>query len=181
MLKFKAEIPARVVDHARKTVEKLLPQFESSPEKGEFEKKRRTSERLAQRTAFLLAFNSLNPVPGLDIAADMSLLLKLSRDILEVYGLKSEHIEPTIHKDLEDEALGVTLKRRLTRAVQSYVTQEGITAVLRLMAPRLEAKAIAKVVPVAGHGVAIFLGYHLTYTYGKKVVAEFEKLALKKI
>lgn len=157
--------------------EKFLA-FSTAYSKEALIQKRKISERLATQVALLSACNSLNPIPGLDLAADVGLLLKLSRNLQEIYGLTDQQIDYAVHLHLKSEARAIALKRRVTHALRSYLTKEGIFLVLSKLAPKLEARYLAKLVPIAGHGLAMWIGYRLTSSFGKNAIHEFEKTAL---
>jgi GTP-binding protein EngB required for normal cell division len=141
-------------------------------------KKRKISDKHSRRIAFLSACNAFNPVPGLDLAADIGLLLKLAHDLLAIYGLTEEQLEYEVRLHLRDEAWSTALKRRIHEAVHSYVTRDGILALLRILAPKVEAKYAAKWVPFAGQTAAAVMGYRLTSSYAQLTIDQCEEQAL---
>jgi predicted GTPase len=141
-------------------------------------KKRRVAEKRAGRLALASALNAFNPLPGLGLAVDMALLVKLSRDMLEIYGLTEEHLDYETRRDWKHEAWGSTFRRRTIAMVKSFMSEDAILPILARLLPGLEAKEIAKWVPVIGQALASVVGYRLTSAYAQMVIDTCEERAI---
>jgi len=141
-------------------------------------KKRKIAEKHANRIAIISACNTLNPIPGLDFAADVGLLLKLSQDLLDIYGLSLDQLDYEVQMHLKSEAWGIAFKRRMAMSLKSYTTIEGILITLRALAPRVEVKNLVKWLPVVGQSLAVLISYKLTFSYALGAINKFEGQAL---
>jgi hypothetical protein len=126
----------------------------------------------------LSALNAFNPVPGLGLALDVGMLLDLSREVIEIYGLTDEQLDFETQTDWKHEAWGTASKRRTILAVKKFVSQEAIVPLLIRLLPGLEAQAIARWVPFVGQAVASVMGYRLTAAYAQTVIDTCEAQAL---
>ena len=142
-------------------------------------KKRVVAQKHSGRIALLSAANAFNPIPGLGLAADIGLLLKLSRDLVAIYGLTSEHLDHGIHLHLKSKAWGLQLKRRTLRAIESLLTRKGIVAILRRFGLGLEVKELARWLPYVGQAIAAITGYRLTSSYAQEAMARCEAQAFQ--
>jgi uncharacterized protein (DUF697 family) len=111
--------------------------------------------KLVNRHAAMAAGVSVLPVPGLDWAADVAVLMRLIPRINEAFGLSPEQIERlapdrrlVVYKALS--AGGGMLVGRL-------VTRELVMTVLRAIGVRLTTQQAAKFVPIAGQAVSAAL------------------------
>jgi uncharacterized protein (DUF697 family) len=113
-------------------------------------------ERVAKK-AIWSAGVSLIPIPGLDIAADITLLMQLIQEINHTFGLTEAQIE----------ALSPSRKALTFKAIQmvgstvigSTITKELILQLLRSIGVRFTSKQIAKYVPIAGQAISAALSY----------------------
>ena len=142
-------------------------------------KKRIAAEKHAGRIALLSAGNAFNPIPGLGLAADIGLLLKLSRDLVAVYGLTQEQLEYESRLHLKSKAWSLRFKRKILRSLGSWLTSKGTMSILRRMGYRLEAKELTKWLPYAGQAIAAVLGYRLTSSYAQEAITRCETQALQ--
>lgn len=134
---------------------------------------------MRSRVALFSACSTFIPAPGLDLAADVALLIKLSHDLLEIYGLTEDQLDFEIRMHLKSPAWGIALKKKVAKALKSYTTTEGVLMALRIAAPKLPVKQVAKWFPIAGQAVAVIIGYKLTSTYASEVINQLEELALE--
>jgi len=138
-------------------------------------KKREVAKTILPWYAGLSAANGLNPIPGTDIAVDVGILLKLALQIAEIYGLTSNQFE-YIKRLLGPRAVPALLAK-IAQFTTKYLAQEGITVVLRQIAKRATAKAVAKWIPLVGPFVAAGLGWCTTFMFGDQLIDEAEALA----
>jgi uncharacterized protein (DUF697 family) len=117
---------------------------------------RRCRKRVSQR-ALLAAGVAMVPIPGLDWAADVGVLVKLLPEINREFGLTPEQIERlapqrqlVVYKAIS--AGGGLLVGKL-------ITRELVIQLLKMVGVRLTAQQAAKFVPIAGQAVSAVLTY----------------------
>ncbi|RVT83739.1 hypothetical protein [Inhella crocodyli] len=115
------------------------------------------SRRLVRKRALVAAGVAAVPVPGLDWATDMAVLLRLIPQINAAFGLSAEQVERlaperrvAVYKAIS--AGGGVLIGRL-------VTRELVMKALSVVGVRLSTQQAAKFVPLAGQAVSAVLTY----------------------
>jgi uncharacterized protein (DUF697 family) len=113
--------------------------------------------RMVSRKAMLSAGASLVPIPGLDVAADVVLLMRLFAQINERFGLSEAQVEALapdkrvlVYKAIT--AVGSTL-------VGSSITRQLVLKVLGSVSQRLAGRQLTRFVPLAGQAVSAVLAY----------------------
>lgn len=132
-------------------------------------KKREQCELDVVVAAGLAATNALNPVPGLDIAVDFSVLQGVFQRIRSNYGLtdaKLSWLESVVPN------LGHVVKN-----VIEFSTKEGIPLLLKRYATRQTAKELTKWVPIVGQAIAATLGFTITFVAGRSYLNDCHTLA----
>jgi small GTP-binding protein len=134
--------------------------------------KRAVADRYVAIAAAASAANGLNPIPGADIAIDMSVLVKLFQELRQNFGL-------------DDSLLG-TLKESTVPAVSTlannivrYAAKEGVLLLLKQFVGKQVIKTIAKYIPIIGQAVAATTGFAITYSAGKSYLKDCHELAEK--
>jgi uncharacterized protein (DUF697 family) len=97
------------------------------------------------------------PIPGLDVAADIALLMRLINTINERFGLTQAQVE----------ALSPSKRALAFKAITSVgssvigsaLTRSAIVALLKLVAGRHATKQVTKYVPLAGQALSAVLAY----------------------
>lgn len=117
----------------------------------------RHCRRLVTKRALLAAGVAVLPIPGVDWATDVALLMKLIPEINRAFGLTPEQVERlapdrrlVVYKAIS--AGGGLLIGRL-------VTRELILRLLKLVGVRLSTQQVAKYVPIAGQAVSAALTF----------------------
>jgi GTP-binding protein EngB required for normal cell division/uncharacterized protein (DUF697 family) len=131
-------------------------------------RKRAACERYVTLAAAAAAANGVNPLPGVDVAVDLTVLLKLFAEIRDAYGLETD--TGRFGKVLP------MLAPQLARLVQ-VASKEGALALLRRFASHSAAKVASKYVPVVGPVVAATLGFVVTKKAGDFYLDECHALA----
>jgi uncharacterized protein (DUF697 family) len=110
---------------------------------------------MVKRRAATSGGMSLIPIPGVDIAGDVAMLLQLIPAINQKFGLTPEQIEEldTRHKVL----IYAMAKKVGSDLVGRAVTQRLVMAALKKVAGRMAAKQVLKYVPFAGQAAAAAL------------------------
>ena len=142
-------------------------------------KKRKVAEKHAGRIALISACNAFNPVPGMAVMVDVGLLLKLSRDLVAIYGLTPEQLEHDCRLYLKTKTWHINVKHKVLRSVKSLLTSGGIVTILRELGQGLESKAIAAWLPYVGQALAAALGYRLTSAYAQEAISRCEGQSLQ--
>ena len=131
--------------------------------------------RLVTRRALISAGASVIPMPGVDVAVDITVLLKMIEQINQRFGLTPEQIEQLApHRRLfaykAVMAVGSALVGRI-------VTREVVIKVLKTVGVRLSAKQAAKYVPFAGQAVAASLSFTALKALGDRHVDDCVRVA----
>jgi uncharacterized protein (DUF697 family) len=117
----------------------------------------REARRLVSRRALLAAGVAVVPIPGLDWATNVGVLVKLLPDINRVFGLSAEQVAR-----LAPDRRLVVFKAITTGGgllVGRLVTRELVMSMLRMVGVRLSAQQAVKFVPIAGQGLSAVLTY----------------------
>lgn len=98
---------------------------------------------------------SLIPIPGVDIAGDVGMLLQLIPAINRKFGLTPEQIEEldTRHKV----AIYAMLKKVGSDLAGRAITQKLVVAALKKIGARMATRQVLKYIPVAGQAAAVAL------------------------
>ena len=117
----------------------------------------RDARRRVARGALLAAGVSIVPLPALDLATSVGVLVRLLPDINERFGLSAEQVE----RLSPDRRLVVfkAITAAGTMLVGRVVTRELVISALRVVGVRLSAQQAVKYVPLAGQGLSAALTY----------------------
>ena len=117
----------------------------------------RQCRRLVNQRALVAAGVAVVPIPGLDLATDVAVLMRLIPSINRAFGLTPEQVERlapdrrlVVYKALS--AVGGMLVGRL-------VTRELVISMLKLVGLRLTARQATRFVPIAGQALSAVLTY----------------------
>ncbi|MBK7766283.1 MAG: hypothetical protein IPI44_09300 [Sulfuritalea sp.] len=121
----------------------------------ELEKIRASCKAMVRRRAATSGGMSLIPIPGVDIAGDVGLLLQLIPAINEKFGLTPEQIEELDprHKVL----IYAMLKKVGSDLAGRAITRQLAVAALKKVSVRLATKQVLKYIPFAGQAAAVAL------------------------
>jgi small GTP-binding protein len=136
------------------------------------EQKREAAEKYVVIAAGASAANGLNPIPGADIAVDLSVLMKLFAELRECFGLSDK-----ILNSLKESA--VPTVSTVANNVIRYAAKEGLMILLKQFLGRQTLKAVAKYVPFVGQAIAATAGFSITYGVGSSYLNDCYLLAEK--
>ncbi len=121
----------------------------------ELDKVRASCKAMVKRRAATSGGMSLIPIPGVDIAGDVAMLLQLIPAINQKFGLTPEQIDEldTHHKVL----IYAMAKKVGSDLVGRAITQRLVVAALKKVAGRMAAKQVLKYIPFAGQAAAVAL------------------------
>jgi len=135
------------------------------------ERKLRVGRHIVHWHAMAAAANGMNPIPGLDVSVDLSILVKMINKIKALYHI---HDQPGVDtSSLRNKAIA----GRAATLAAKYGTPIAVEGVMRQFAKREAGKTVAKWFPVVGQIVAGSLGYLLTYRLGVQVLEDYHSLA----
>ncbi|MBI5845778.1 MAG: 50S ribosome-binding GTPase [Deltaproteobacteria bacterium] len=120
--------------------------------------------------AGLCAANAINPVPGVDVAVDLSILVAMMKAIRNAYGLSDQSI-------LKAKELGIPAIAQLANNVVRYGTREGAVYLLQRFMGREITKEVAKYIPLVGQIVAASAGFGITLQAGGTYLADCHGIA----
>ena len=117
----------------------------------------RQCRRMVNQRALVAAGVAIVPIPGLDWATDVAVLLRLIPRINRAFGLTPEQVE----RLAPDRRLVVykALSAGGGMLVGRVVTRELVMTMLRLVGVRLTTQQAAKFVPIAGQAVSAVLTF----------------------
>jgi small GTP-binding protein len=136
------------------------------------EEKKASCERYVTAAALASAANGLNPIPGADVAVDVSILVTLFSEIRDNFGLTDERLNRFNHSAIPAIA-------QLANNVLRYAAKEGALQLLKSMLGRQAAKSLSRYIPFVGQVVAAGLGYAITSNAGSSYLDACHKLAEK--
>lgn len=118
----------------------------------ELEAARLHCKQMVRKRALTSSGMVLLPVPGLDVAADVGLLLELLPAINRQFGLTPEQMS-RLDPQFKSFLYGV-IKSTGSRVVGQVVTKQLVLMLLQKLGVRLTAKQVLKFIPLAGQAAA---------------------------
>ena len=140
----------------------------------------RDCRKMVSRRALLAAGVAVVPIPGVDWATNVGVLLKVLPEINRRFGLSAEQVE----RLAPDRRLVVfkAITAGGSLLVGRIVTRELVMTVLRMVGVRLTAQQAVKYVPIAGQGLSAVLTYgalrYVCEQHIKQCIAICEQLRL---
>ena len=113
--------------------------------------------RMVSRKALVSAGMSVVPIPGLDVAADVALLMRLIQQINLKFGLSEAQIEALSPGKQALAFKAITMVG--STLVGSAITRSLVLQVLKTVGVRFTAKQMARYVPLAGQALSAGLAY----------------------
>jgi len=123
----------------------------------------------------LAAANGLNPIPGLDIGVDITLMIKLSKEVQGIYGLNKEQQEYNMH--LLDKKSAKLIATKVLQYAARFGGNEAIMILLKKASTTLAAKTASKWIPLVGPVIAAGIGFTMTSWIGNDMIIEAEEIA----
>ena len=135
----------------------------------------RQCRKLATRRALISAGASVVPIPGVDVAVDIGVLMSMIEDINAAFGLTPEQIEQLaprrkVYAYKAVMAVGSAMVGRV-------VTRELVIRLLKTVGVRLTAKQAARAVPIAGQVVAASLSFAALKYLGDRHIQDCVQVA----
>ena len=136
---------------------------------------RKKCKRLVLRRAAVSAGVAVVPIPGIDVAADLGLLVKLIEDINTEFGLtpgQISRLRPEVRLVVYQTMVGMS-----SMLVGKLVTRELVARLLQRAGMKMMVKYSAKIVPVAGQVVSAAIGFTAFRTIGNQHIEACAKVA----
>lgn len=132
--------------------------------------KKAACEKYVTTASLAAAANGINPVPGADVAIDISIIMKLFAEIRNTYGLSDNFLSNLKNSTIP--AVG-----RLANNVVQYAAKEGLLMLLKKFAGRQAVKTLSKYIPAIGQTIAAGIGYAITSNAGASYLNDCHELA----
>jgi small GTP-binding protein len=132
--------------------------------------KKESCEKYVSYAAVASAANGINPIIGVDVAVDISILLKLFKEIRDDYGLTQSFLD-----ELKESTIPTV--SGLANNVIKYAIKEGIIILLKRFAAQETIKSISKYIPFVGQAIAAGIGYAITSNVGSSYLNDCHELA----
>lgn len=137
--------------------------------------KRKIADKIVSRYSALAAGNGLNPIPGLDIGVDITLMIKLSKEIQSIYGLNKEQQEYNLQ--LLDKKSAKLIATKVLQYTARFGGKEAIMILLKKASTTLAAKTASKWIPFVGPIIAAGIGFKMTSWIGNDMIEDAELIA----
>lgn len=144
-------------------------------------KKSEVGKKIVSWAAVASAANALNPIPGVDVAVDIGILVGMCQQLNQAYGLTEEQLDyfQKNNTKLKESAQFSGTKQAIMKWVAKYAVAEGILIALKAMGTRIAIKNVAKFLPFIGTIVSAGIGYKMTMAFGEAYLEEAESNAEK--
>jgi small GTP-binding protein len=139
------------------------------------ERKRANAMRITSWYAAAAALNGLNPVIGLDITIDLSILRQLATEVAQIYSLTAEHED--YWRGMLKGPHGHAVMQKAVSLSFKYGTEAAITSIVKAIGKSEVPKVFAKLIPFLGQALACGAGLGLTYNFGRGMVNEYHQMA----
>jgi len=133
------------------------------------------ARKIVTRRALLSAGAAVVPIPGFDLAVDVSQLLRMIEDINACFGLSPLQIERlSTRRRVDANQAMATVGSAL---VGRLLTRELVLQVLRRVGLQLTAQQAARYVPIAGQALAATLSFVALRWLGEQHIRDCERVA----
>lgn len=139
------------------------------------ERKSAIAKKAVAYGAYSSAANGVNPIPGLDISLDISILMIMSKEIQNIYGLDEKSIDE-LSKIMGNNASFTLFKTKAGQYASKFVAKEGIMLLLKRLSVNIGSKEVLKYIPLVGQIAAVGIGYKMTDSFGSDLIEESEVL-----
>lgn len=116
------------------------------------QEKRESCETYIAIASGAAAMNAINPIPGVDVAVDISIIFGIFKAIRECYGLSDSELVSLAEST-------APLMAQTANYVVQFATKEGVAIILKNYAVGETTKTITKYIPFVGQAIASGIGY----------------------
>src|SRR5690606_15317358 len=118
--------------------------------------KRKIADIIVSRYSALAAANGLNPIPGLDIGVDITLLVKMSKEVQKIYGIDAKQQEYSYQ--FLDKKSAKFIANKVLQYTSRYGGKEAIMILLKRIGSTVATKSASKWIPFVGQIIAAGIG-----------------------
>ncbi|MCM3154986.1 YcjF family protein [Priestia megaterium] len=123
----------------------------------ELERVKKEAKKMVKKRASLSGAAAAIPLPGVDIGADITIMLELINSINKKFGLSPEQIEEL---DLETKRMLLVIITSLgSELAGQVITKQLVTQLLKKVGTKVATKSIAKFVPIIGQATAAGISF----------------------
>ncbi len=133
------------------------------------DEKKRACNKFVSLAAGASAANGLNPIPGVDIAVDLGIVVSLFTKLRLYYGLTDTRLTAI--------QVAVPAVAPLVKNVIQYAAKDGVLFLLNKYAGKVVVKQFSKYVPIVGQLLASSVSFTLTTTVGNIYLNDCHKIA----
>ena len=138
--------------------------------------KKIVAQKAVSYSAYAAAANGINPIPGLDIGLDIAILMKMSTEIQNIYGLDEKSIDE-LSKRMGNGLNFTAIKVKVAQYATKFIAREGIIILLKRLSLNIGSKEVLKYIPFLGQIAAAGIGYKMTDSFGSDLIDESDALA----
>jgi predicted GTPase len=139
------------------------------------QQKRVIADKIVSRYAALAAANGLNPIPGLDIGVDITLMIKMSKEVQSIYGLDAD--QQAYNMQLLDKKSAKFIANKVMQYTTRYGGKEAIMLLLKRLSATVATKTASKWIPFVGQVIAAGIGFKMTSWIGNDMINDAEEIA----
>lgn len=138
-------------------------------------KKKELANKIVGTHAALSAVNGVNPIPGLDLGVDISLLTRMGIHVRDIYCLGDE--QQHFIMELLDKKNAKLFAAKAVQFSAKYLGKEAIMVLLKRAGASVAAKSASKYFPFIGIAISSTVGFFLTSSIGKEMINDAEEIA----
>ncbi len=141
----------------------------------ELDRIRQDCKALVNKRALLSGAAAVIPLPGVDISADITIMIELLMEINKRFGLSEEQLN---QMDFErKKVLLVIISSVGNELVGKNITASLVRSVLRRASSKIAAKQAGKFIPIAGQAVSAGISYAAMRYLGNNHVEQCYQIA----
>lgn len=149
--------------------------FPQNPE--ELERVKTECMKLVNKRAVLSGVAAAVPLPGVDISADITIMVELLTEINKRFGLSEEQISQL---DFErKKVLLVIISSVGNELAGKTISATVVRSVLKKVGNKIAAKQVSRFVPLAGQAVSAGISFAAMRYLGKQHVEQCYEIALR--
>lgn len=145
----------------------------------ELEKLRDQCKSMVTTRASLSAGSAIVPIPGVDIAADVGLLIEMIPTINRKFGLTPDQIDDLDHQTKKIILVAITSIG--SEMIGKMITKQLIMQILKRIGIRVATKSIVKYIPILGSALAATISFGAMKLVGNSHVDDCYEVAKKTI
>jgi len=123
----------------------------------ELERIKKEAKKMVRRRASLSGAAAVIPVPGVDIGADITIMMELISSINKKFGLSPEQIDE-LDSDTKSMLL-IIITSLGSELAGKVITKQLITQLLKKVGAKVATKSVAKFLPIIGQATAAGISF----------------------